>query len=346
MTTLRAIEYINYFISNIVGEYSSTDANVADLSADIYALNSKTNIDKLLSLDYAIKSIALNTIPISLLESFGSTATEFKKISTQEYIRLPSIPTLDGDLDIDEALSFAVIYKALSFIWSGFSIYASDADAICASHNDITRDYLMSRDSVIIDQKTVYFRYSTDGLNFHDNFIEGDTFISFKQGDGVWGGAIKFVGGAGDGTVTAEATKFTELTDTPSMLTVGKYLVSGENNTVIEADDPTTPEGMVGADGVSGYLALDMRHGNGNTISSYYVLAGDLSINFSETNGVYDLDAGVIYTMEIFPSGFTCTLGFIAKGNKIIEPTSYANIIQFMYDGLDIFILQNISYAN
>ena len=347
MTVNNAIEYIDRYITNVVDEYKLTKESKDDAGEYIpHLLEAKTAEDKLISLDFGLKDAALNTIPLTLLESNGSTATEFKKISTEEFVRLPQTPIQGATLDIDESLAFAVIYKSLSFLYKGFVSYASDADGLYAGHNDVTRDYLMQRDSVTVEAKIIYFRFSVDGTEWHDSFIDGDYYISFKQGDGVWSSAIKFVGGDGDGSGVAT---FLELTDTPDTLTAKKFLaVNDAGDAIVEVDAPASSDMLdfTGADDVSGELIVDWRITAPNNNYHYFVLNGDATVDISKTDDEYDLEMGRTYTLEINPEGYDCTISFEARGNKTIDSTSYATIIQFVYDGADIYILNNVVYPN
>lgn len=348
MHTGYILDYIDKIFSQTVKLYKKTEES-KDTNGDYipHFVEEITQDEILMGLDLSLKNLALSTISATLLETTGSNATIFKQVSTEEFIRLPNKPTADSTLDIDDSLAFAVMYKTLAFLYKGYSFYSSEADGIVASHNDVMRDYMMSRDILPVTEKIVYFRYSADGISWHDNFVDEDVYISIKQGDGVWSNAIKFVGSAGDG---GGASSFLELTDTPMTFTAGKWLkVNATGDALEEADAPEATvalEGMQGANGISGDLTLDMRKGNGNTQASYIVQTGDITLDFTKTDGYYDLDAGVIYTIEFFPEGFNCTLLFEARGNKVIDSSSYGNIIQFMYDELDIFILNNVVYPN
>lgn len=342
------VDYMKKIFAQTVNIYKTTsDSKDADGNYIPHYVESITDEQLLMALDISIKNIALSTISLNLLETTGSDATVLRRISTEEFIRVPKTPKAGSKLDIDDSLAFAVMYKALAFLYSGYSSYGSDADGIVASQNDSMRDYMMSREVLPVTQKTVYFRYSSDGKSWHDNFVDGDIYISIRQGDGVWSDAIKFVGSDG-AKGNGGASTFLDLSDTPTSFTADKWIkVNSAGDALIETDAPkatVTLEGMQGADGVSGDLALDMRQGKGNTVASYLVLNGDLTLDFTQTDGVYDLDAGVIYTIEIVPSGYNCTLKFDAKGNKTIDKSSYANYIQILYDGLDIYILNNIAF--
>ena len=346
MTVNKALEVIQKFIDFTVTEYKLTDDSKNDAGEDIaHPLEDKVESDKLIALDFGIKDATLNTIPLTLLESNGSTATEFKKISTEEFVRLPITPVVGAELDIDESLAFAVIYKSLSFLWSGYSDKSADADGLYAGHNDVTRDYLMNRDSQEVAVKTIFFRYSIEGTEWHDTYQDGDYYISFKQSDELWSNAIKFVGDGGDGG--SGVATFIELTDTPDTLTAGKFLKVNDAGDGIEETDAPTSEinyRFTGDNGVSGGLMYDLLKTSNTHDFHWILLNGDATIDISKTDDKYNIELGRVYTIEIFPEGNTCTLEFEAKGNKTIDSGSYANIVQFLFDGLDIFIINNTVY--
>jgi hypothetical protein len=356
MTTNKAIENINTFVSNAIVEYdASSQSKDADSARIAHPLDNMSTDRILNAIDYALKSVTISTIPLSLLETTGSTATEFKKIDTNYYIRQPQEPQAGAILDIDDSLSYAVIYKALAFLWSGFSSYNSEASGLMASHNDATRDYIMSLQvNQSVEQKTVYFRYSSDESNWHDNFVDGDVYISIRQGDGVWSNAIRFVGQDGEdgdaGTGTGGATTFVALSDTPSTLTEGKFLAVGANGTIVEVDAPSggstgIMDGISGNDDASGTLTLDLSVSGGNKKVHYVFMVGDLTLEILKPDGFNpSMELGVIYTLQIFTEGHTCTISDTMQGDTSIDSNAYANILQIMYDGFDIFVISNVKY--
>lgn len=349
MTVAKVLEYIDFHIEQTVQEYALTNKSKDDSGTYIpHSIESKTEAHKLMAIDYALRDVALNTVPLELLESVGSTADEFKRISDFEYIRTPNTPQVDGELDIDESLSFAVIYRALSVLWSGYSILSSQAEQIFARHNDATRSYFLSREQDDIQERAVYFRYSSDGASWHDTFADGDIYISFKQGDGVWSHAIKFVGedgAAGTGDGGSGATTFKELTDTPSTLTEGKFLAVGANETVVEVDAPSggSQEQPFSGDATNGIYFKDFTEIVGN----YYYLEvlGDTTIDIPQTDGKYNIELGKLYTIEIIPNGHAVTLDFNALGNKTIDPNADIVMIDILFDSLDILIMENRSFS-
>lgn len=344
MLVSKAIHFMNTIISSTVDEYKTTDES-KDISGNYiqHPLETKTDESKLEALYFGLRDASLNTTPFTLLENNDtSTATEFKKISTTQFIRVPNEPSLDGNLDIDEGLSFAVIYKALSFLWSGYISYSSEAEAIYANFNDVARDYFMKVENNDEFTSTIYFRYSSDGINFHDNFQDGDIYISFKQGDGVWSNAIRFVGSDGTGGASSVAS-FLDLTDTPTTYTAGKFLaVNSTADGIIEVDAPSSgvsPQPFDGMNGVSGNIAKNFKEIVGNYF--YVDVAGDLSFDITQTDNVYDIELGKLYTIEFIPNGHNITLPFNALGDKTIDSSKSIVMIDILFDSIDIYIMAN-----
>jgi len=279
------------------------------------------------------------------LEDNSSSATEFKKISTTEFVRVPNEPTADGNLDIDEGLSFAVIYKALSFLWNGYSSYASDADAIYANFDDIMRDYFSERETDTSYTETIFFRYSNDGTEWHDNYQDGDIYISFKQGDGVWSNAIKFVGEKGDSGDSGDSvSSFLDLSDTPTEYTADKILaVNSDGNAIIQIDAPSTSQPFDGLDGVSGNIAKNFKEIVGNYF--YVDVNDDLSIDISKDGDDYQIELGKLYTIEFIPNGHNITLEFDAMGDKTIDSSQSIVMVDILFDSLDIYIMATRNFA-
>lgn len=352
MLVSKALNFINLTIENTIQEYLAsgdgfiTNADGTTVLID-HPLKSVTEPKKLEALYFGLRDAALNTTPLRLLEENGSNATEFKKISTTEFVRIPNEPLSDGELDIDEGLSFAVIYKALNFLWSGYSMYSSDAEAIYANYNDAMRDYFMNRTSDNVYTETIYFRFSNDGTSWHDNFQDGDIYISFKQGTGIWSSAVKFVGDKGaDGDAGSGVSTFLDLSDTPSTYTADKFLaVNSTGDAIIQVDKPTGAEAQPfdGMDGVSGNIPKNFKDIVGNYF--YVDVGGDLSFDITKTDGTnYDIELGKLYTIEFIPNGYNVSLAFNALGNKTIDSTASVVMIDILFDSLDIYIMANRTF--
>ncbi len=347
MLVSKALEYINTIIKNTIDVYKLTeDSKDSEDNYITHPLENKTDDNKLEALYFGLRDATLSTIPLKLLENNTSSATEFKKISTTEFVRVPNEPTADGNLDIDEGLSFAVIYKALSFLWNGYSSYASDADAIYANFDDIMRDYFAERETDTSYTETIFFRYSSDGTEWHDNYQDGDIYISFKQGDGVFSDAIKFVGEKGDNGDGVSS--FLDLADTPTEYTADKVLaVNSDGNAIVMIDAPTggtAEQPFDGLDGVSGNIAKNFNEIVGNYF--YVDVNDDLSFDISKDgDGNYEIELGKLYTIEFIPNGHDITLAFDAMGDKTIDSSQSIVMVDVLFDSIDIYIMAIRNFA-
>ena len=339
----NAIEYIDGYITYTVDEYKKTDKSTdTDGNYIPHPLESKTQDDKLKSLDFGLRDACLNSTPVKLIETVGSNATEFRPINDKEYVRVAQYPAIGNNLDIDESLVFAVIYKALYFLWDGYENFATQANSIYANYKDATRDYFLNR-GIDVETDPIYFRYSADGTDgsWHDNFTDGDKYISIKQGDGLWSNAIKFVGddgATGDGG-DGGATTFVDLTDTPDTLTADKWLkVNADGTALIETDAPAPPQidPLDGESDVSGDFSVYPKD-----MPPYYYFecSGDANIDIAKNaDDEYEIDYGKIYTWEIIPAGNNVTLVFDAIGDKTIDSSANVVFVELFYDGIDIYI--------
>jgi len=349
MTVNESLAIIDNFIASELLMYqASKDSKDEDGNNIPHFLETVTPQTKLLALDYGLKNTALLSKPLKLIESDGSTASEFKRLSVSEYIRVPTTPTVGGTLDIDESLSYAVIYKALAYIYKGFSSYNSESNMIITSYNDVMRDFFAQRDKAAPAAKILYFRFSIDGAGWHDTYQDGDIFISFRQDEGEWTQAIRFVGAGASGG--GGASSFVELIDTPNTLISNKIVaVNSDASGLIFVDMPAaggggaaTLEGLSGGDTVSGTLALDFRYTSGNKSTHCVFLDGDLTIEILKPDGFNPaMELGVIYTLQIFCEGFTCNIATTMMGDVSLDPSAYANFLQIMYDGFDVFVVNN-----
>jgi len=350
MLVQTAIEYIDYIINNTVNEYQATDNSTdADGNYIQHPLEIKTVENKLESLYFGLRDAALNTIPLKLLESYTSNATEFKKISVSEFIRVPNEPKIGENLDIDEGLVFAVIYKSLSFLWNGYNSYSSDADAIYANFNDAMRDYFLYRDTQESFTEKIFFRYTNDGENWHDNYQDGDIYISFKQGDGIWSSAIRFVGKDGeDGDAGSGSSTFLDLTDTPDTFEANKFLaVNDAGDAIVQVDAPSgglEEQPFDGIDGASGNYAQNFNDIVGNYF--YVDVGGDLSFDITkDADGNYDIALGKLYTIEFIPNGNNISLAFDALGDKTIDSSQSIVMVDILFDSIDIYIMGIRNFA-
>jgi len=251
MKTTNAISIMQDEINKVVADYKLTKAS-KDSNGNYIPLpiESATQAQEISALNYGVREAALQTTPLSLIENVGSTASIFKMISQTQYVRVPSDVTADGVLDIDEALSYAVIFTALGYLDNSLAGYTSNANSIYANYNDATRDYFINKSHTTTIKDDIYFRYSSDGTKWHDTYISGDIYISFMQTGGVWSKAIRFVGkdGAKGTSGTAGATTFLALTDTPSTYVANKRLAvdsTGKKVVLVDEYKPTyTTDGI------------------------------------------------------------------------------------------------------
>lgn len=338
----KIISMINDTIAETVDAYKLTSDSVDDSGNYIpHPLEAKTDADKLDAIDFGLRESALNVMPVTLIETAGSTADEFRPIDANRYIRVPTYPALGNNLDIDESLVYAVYYKALSHLWSGYGNYETKANSIYANYKDAMRDYFLSMDVQTTPDAPVYFRYSPDGTSWHDVYQDGDIYISIKQGDGVWSNAIRFVGEDGAaGSGGGGASAFTDLTDTPSALTADKWFkVNADGTAIVETDAPVaslpTPV-FNGEWDVSGSFSIYPKS-MGDFY--YFVPNGDTTIDIAkDADGYYDMFSGYLFTLVFYPSGHNVTLAFDAIGDKTINSAANAVFVRLFYDGGDIYI--------
>lgn len=126
------------------------------------------------------------------------------------------------------------------------------------------------------DGASLYVRYSSDKINWHDTFQEGDIWMQQRLGDGAWSMAMRIVGEAGENGKDAQYQEFqfavnTSLTvapttgwqDAPPAVGPGQYLWMRTGLVIPPATSPTSwvsvrisgtdgKDGLNGADGVDG----------------------------------------------------------------------------------------------
>lgn len=232
MTVDKALETINRIIAQTLEIYNESSESIDQNGNKIpHPLDYVDESDKLFALDIALKDVALKTIPMSLLEANGSTASELKRVSKDYYVRVPAYPQTKQALDIDDGLAYAVVFTALGNIWNGFSKYEQKGDMICNVYNNAYRkviDDILSGNTAT--SNVSYIRFSADGTNWHDSYQDGDIYISFKKIDtDTWTPAIKFVGDDGQ---PCSDTQFVVLKDTPA-----SYAGSGGKIVAVKATE-------------------------------------------------------------------------------------------------------------
>ena len=126
------------------------------------------------------------------------------------------------------------------------------------------------------DGASLYVRYSSDKINWHDTFQEGDIWMQQRLGDGAWSMAMRIVGEAGENGKDAQYQEFqfavnTSLTVAPTTgwqhappaVGPGQYLWMRTGLVIPPATSPTSwvsvrisgtdgKDGLNGADGVDG----------------------------------------------------------------------------------------------
>ena len=263
MTVDKAVTIINRVIANTLEEYDqSPDSKYIDDNGvqqrKPHPLDIVDNDDILFALDMSLKSVALKAAPVSLIETSGSTASELRRISTDFYIRVPLEPALGQELDIDDGLSHAVVFKALFSLWRDFSEYEQKAESIINTYIQAYRKYIADLiDGTVGNGVETYIRFSTNGTDWRDSYAPGDIYISFKRLDtDTWTPAIRFVGSDGaDGApgTPCSDTQFTALSDTPASYggMGGKIVAVKSDESGVEFVDP-----MSGSGGSSTFIGL------------------------------------------------------------------------------------------
>jgi len=245
MTVDKALQIIEKIKQEELERYNESPESKDSSGQRIpHPLDSVDEDDELFALDIALKTVALRTIPQSLLESVAdSTAEVLKRVSKDYFVRVPRYPQKGEKLDIDASLVYAVIFLALSEIYSGFNDFAPKGDAICNEYNNALRKVLDDMLSGATPDKVAYIRFSADGQNWHDSYQDGDIYISFKRIDtDTWTPAIRFVGE--DGRPCSD-TQFTALQDTPASYTGagGKVVAVNTSEDGVEFIDPPSGGG-------------------------------------------------------------------------------------------------------
>jgi hypothetical protein len=222
MTVDTALQTMQKIIDNTLEEYNQSPDSKDDQGNRIpHPLDIVEQDDELFTLDISLKEVALKAAPVSLIETSGSTAPELRRVSKDYYIRVPAEPQTGQSLDIDDGLSYAVVYRALGKLWREYSEYSQESDGIISTYTQAYRTYLDALISGTVQSDAeAYIRFSADGNDWHDSYTPGDIYISFRKIDtDSWTPAIRFVGQDGqngqDGTPCSD-TQFTALQDTPA----------------------------------------------------------------------------------------------------------------------------------
>ena len=329
MTVDNAVQTIQKIISQTIEEYNqSPDSKTKDENGNIVRIPHPLDIvdqnDILFALDISIKDVALKTTPVSLMETSGSTAPELRRVSKDYYIRVPQTPALGQNLDIDDGLAYAVIFRALAFIWQNYSVYDQKADIIINNYDNAYRKYIQDIvNGNATSQAEAYIRFSADGTTWHDSYQSGDIYISFKRIDtDSWTPAIRFVGQDGqdgqDGTPCSD-TQFIALQDTPSSYAgnKGKIVSVKQSEDGVEFIDPPSGGGASTfldlTDTPSAYTASKFVAVNANGDALEFVDApsgggtvtkfGNNTFFDDSSSGTIELDCENYNSFYIYPSG-------------------------------------------
>jgi len=326
MTVNDALSIMTRTINNTLEEYNqSPDSKDSDGQPIPHPLNIIDGDDKLFFLDMAIKDVALKTVPVSLIEGEGSTAPELRRVSASFYVRTPATPVEGEVLDIDDGLSYAVVFKALSFAWQGYSDFEQRSDMIVSTYDAAYRDYIKALISGTVSSgNEAYIRFSADGDSWHDSYQQGDIYISFKRIDlDAWTPAIKFVGQDGapgrDGQDCAD-TSFTALQDTPADYADagGKVVAVKSDESGLEFVDPPSGGGASTFIGLSDtpssfvagrYVKVNedgdalefVDEPSGGAVSQF----GDKPFYDDQASGSISLDTRQYNSFYLYPSGDT-----------------------------------------
>ncbi|WP_456390341.1 hypothetical protein [Hydrogenimonas sp.] len=382
MTVDFALGKIDRIVERIVADYNLSPKKDAGGNVIPHPLTLIDNDDKLFALDTALKDCAIKTVPQTLLVPEGSPQTEFKRVSPDYYVRVPAEPKPGERLDIDDGLAYGVMFMAMTLLYHPANEYKQIANEIYRAYNAAYKERqikLMLQGDDPMAAQPVYFRYSSDGENWHDAYVNGDIYISFKQGDGVWSEAIRFVGKDGVTTVG----KFEDLTNTPDTLVAGKWLrVSDDGAAVIQVDPPSgggassfvdlqdTPSAIepgkmvVGSQDGDTLVFQDVPSGGGSSVgavhynnedvsgsleldvgayNSFYIYpTGDLTLTFKDGAAM----AGTVYTLAIVPDGFNVTLPDGIYGASAVGPDDGIAIFRLLFDGYHWSVVTSVKHTD
>lgn len=255
MTVNKALEIIDKIIEIYLKAYEENSSNystkrqgdetgISTVSVlTKISLHFLTQEDKLFYLDMAIKEIALKTIPIKLIEGSDSTSEIYKNINNNFFIRTPNYPKVGENLDIDKSLSYGVIYLALGNMYVDFNDYSRKALSLIDNYSKSSKKKILEIINQTETESTsfVNVKFSTNNEDWHDNYQDGDIYISFKRVDtGDWTDGIKFVGEKGQDGEACSDTNFSSLKDTPDSYSgnANKILSVNADENAIEFIEP------------------------------------------------------------------------------------------------------------
>lgn len=318
--------------------------------------------------------LCVQTVPLSLLERKGGTSAIVRNVNNTWDIRTPLRPIAGDDLDIDETLAQIAVFRTLSYL--GVSAYTTSAKELLTTY----------KESLVVPSEedssdSLAFRFSVDGLEWHDTYQSGDMYFSIGR-NAQWGNSIPVGGGgsggsgatkfielndvpqvytagkilkanaSGTGLVFADEqtaiTKFLELSDTPKTYVAGKFLaVNGAGNAVSFVDAPTGS----GQDALIGYQATMPYDFGVETAKQFITLDADTTFSVAlNVDGLTPkMTKDTIYHMEVFLNGSTFSFNATQIKKPLSMPTltgsEYAIIFNMIWDGDDIFAF-NVNVYN
>lgn len=343
--------------------FMANSASGGDLYIHPFSAIDNNNI--LLAVHREMVYIATQTVPLILLEGASSSATILRKLNATWNIRMPAVPVVDGELDIDEMLAEIAFYRALAYF--GISGYSQNAKELLQAY-----DEAVEIPTIEEAEQSITFRFTADEATWHDTYQDGDTHMSINRND-VWGGSIPIGGGSGGGastfkeltdtpstltankflkvnsagtavelgTVESGVSSFTALTDTPSVYVGGKYIAVNSGGTALEL--VTAPSGGGTDESIMGYPAtMPYDFTQGTEVQQFIMLEADTTFDVKVDGFTPYMQVGRKYQMEIFPEGFT--FSFNTSNLKVpadcptFDGMEYAIIFNIQWDGDDIFV--------
>jgi len=361
MLVSKAFDICKKIIDKEVQEYKENPENqIKDNDGNVTGYKSSPLLlinddDIIFQLGISLVNVALQTIPITLLEdSNTSTANILKMVSTKKFVRVPATPVAVTDdnkdtqkLDIDDALAYAVIFDALANLYDGFSAYAQKASLIIMNFNNAYKSIIQDilNGTTATNNSWTAIRFSSDNENWHDTYQDGDIYISFKRPDtGEWTAGVRFVGK--DGTPCSD-TEFIALKDTPSDYTgnKGKIVAVKDTEDGVEFIDP--PSG--GDGGASNFTDLNDTPSDYNNSANKFV-----KVN-ADANGLEFVDEAIpAKSTDLSDMPSTLTAGKMlsvksdASGYELVDPPSSSggNTAPFYSEATGTIELDAFAYTN
>ncbi|MGE4510090.1 MAG: hypothetical protein AB7D43_03205 [Sulfurimonadaceae bacterium] len=272
--------------------------------------------------------VSMLTVPLRLLEPIGTSAnTPLRQLDENYFIRMPAYPQLGADLDIDEFLAKVIGYRFLAAI--GISRYAQIAKELIEAHD---KSVIIPKNTGTINVLELNVRFG-DGSFWHENYVSGDTHISFSR-SGVWGNAIPL---GGDTATQTEPTitKFADLSDVATLEAGKMAVVNAAGTGIVFQDIPAASSGGSTSEGFE-YVELDATNNiinlGGDKRIIYVSCNDNVTIDFSKIGYDYDVVNGARYTFVIQPNGYNVFFNneLHINGLNSIAPTAMSAIITLL----------------